>query len=51
MKILIVGDWHSELHEEAVFHGFKKLGHEPIKFAWHQYLVSKFVLKVSQNNK
>lgn len=37
MKILIAGDWHSELHEEAVFNAFKKLGHEVSKFAWHDY--------------
>lgn len=37
MKILIAGDWHSELHEEAVFNAFKTLGHEVLKFAWHDY--------------
>lgn len=37
MKILIVGDWHSELHEEAVFNAFKTLGHDVLKFAWHDY--------------
>jgi spore maturation protein CgeB len=37
VKILIVGNWHSELHEEAVFHAFKQLGHEVFKFSWHQY--------------
>lgn len=37
MKILIVGDWHSELHEEAMFRAFQELGHEPIRFAWHHY--------------
>lgn len=41
MKILIAGDWHSELHEEAVFNAFKQLGHEPFKFAWHPYFVPK----------
>lgn len=41
MKILIAGDWHSELHEEAVFNAFKQLGHEPYKFAWHLYFVPK----------
>ncbi len=40
MKILIVGDWHSELHEEAVFNALKQLGHEPFKFAWHRYFVA-----------
>lgn len=37
MKILVVGDWHSELHEQAVFKAFKSLGHEVRKFAWHDY--------------
>lgn len=37
MKILIAGDWHSELHEQAVFNAFKTLGHEVLKFAWHDY--------------
>lgn len=37
MKILIAGDWHSELHEEAMFRAFQELGHEPIRFAWHHY--------------
>jgi hypothetical protein len=39
VNILIAGDWHSELHEEAVFNAFKQLGHEPFKFAWHQCFV------------
>lgn len=37
MKILVAGDWHSELHEEAVYQAFKKLGHEVLKFGWHDY--------------
>ena len=37
MKILIAGDWHSELHEEAVYQAFQQLGHEPVRFSWHQY--------------
>ena len=37
MRILIAGDWHSELHEEAVYNAFKKLGHEVSRFAWHDY--------------
>lgn len=37
MKILIAGDWHSELHEEAVYAALLKLGHEPVRFGWHQY--------------
>lgn len=37
MRILIAGDWHSELHEEAVHGAFRQLGHEALKFSWHQY--------------
>ncbi|TAJ80676.1 MAG: hypothetical protein EPO42_03850 [Gallionellaceae bacterium] len=37
MKILVVGDWHSELHEQAVFNAFQSLGHEVSKFSWHDY--------------
>lgn len=37
MKILIAGDWHSELHEEAVLNAFKALGHEVLRFSWHEY--------------
>lgn len=41
MKILIAGDWHSELHEEAVLNAFKALGHDVLKFAWHEYFKPK----------
>lgn len=37
MKILVAGDWHSELHEEAVYHAFEALGHETYRFSWHEY--------------
>ena len=37
MKILVVGDWHSLLHEEAVFRTFDALGHDTARFSWHQY--------------
>lgn len=37
MKIVIAGNWHSELHEEPVFNAFKELGHNPIRFQWHTY--------------
>jgi hypothetical protein len=37
VKILIAGDWHSELHEESVYQAFRQLGHEPVRFAWHGY--------------
>lgn len=41
MKVLIVGDWHSGLHEEAVFHALTQLGHDPIRFGWHEYFKPK----------
>lgn len=37
MKILIVGEWKSELHEEGVCNAFKMLGHDVVKFAWHSH--------------
>ncbi len=37
MKILVAGDWHSELHEEAVTHALETLGHVVERFAWHGY--------------
>ncbi|ACH38635.1 hypothetical protein Gbem_1617 [Citrifermentans bemidjiense Bem] len=37
MRILVAGDWHSDLHEEAVYRAFAALGHEPYRFSWHQY--------------
>ena len=37
MRILVVGDWHSELHEQAVFDVLVELGHEVEAFAWHRY--------------
>lgn len=37
MKILIAGDWHSELHEEAVYRALASLGHDVLPFAWHGY--------------
>lgn len=37
MKILVAGDWHSELHEEAAAHALETLGHTVARFAWHGY--------------
>ncbi len=44
MKILIAGDWHSNLHEKPIFDSFKFLGYETFKFEWNLYF------KVSANN-
>lgn len=37
MKILVAGDWHSELHEEGVYQALTSLGHDVLRFAWHEY--------------
>lgn len=37
MRILVAGDWHSDIHETAVADAFSKLGHEVVKFAWYHY--------------
>lgn len=37
MKILIIGDWHSKIHEEALKNGFIKLGHQVVEFKWFSY--------------
>lgn len=40
MKILIAGDWHSELHEEAMYQALMSLGCKVKKFPWHNYFQS-----------
>ncbi|MBT0962320.1 CgeB family protein [Denitromonas iodatirespirans] len=37
MRVLVVGDWHSELHEEVVFRALSQLGHDVHGFKWHHY--------------
>jgi len=37
LKILVAGDWRSELHEAAIFGALQQLGHQVEKFSWHQY--------------
>jgi hypothetical protein len=37
LKVLLVGDWHSELHEQAVCDALGKLGHKVVAFPWFQY--------------
>ncbi len=41
MRILVAGDWHSELHEEVVFQAFTELGHETFCFQWHGYFTQR----------
>jgi spore maturation protein CgeB len=33
----VVGDWHSELHEETASRALRRLGHEVVRFPWHHY--------------
>ncbi|MEI6334904.1 MAG: glycosyltransferase [Methylococcaceae bacterium] len=40
MKILVVGDGHSAIHEVAVVEAFKKLGHQVEAFYWYDYFNS-----------
>ena len=39
-KILIVGSWHSKLHEEPLSLAFNDLGYQSLKFSWCNYFVS-----------
>lgn len=41
MKILVVGDGHSAIHEVAVVNAFTKLGHQVEAFYWQPYFQSK----------
>ncbi|MCR4308140.1 MAG: glycosyltransferase [Candidatus Berkelbacteria bacterium] len=40
MKILVVGDGHSAIHEVAVVDAFKKIGHQVEAFYWQAYFCS-----------
>lgn len=40
MKILVIGDGHSAIHEVAVVEAFKKLGHMVEPFYWQSYFKS-----------
>lgn len=37
MKILVAGDFHSQIHEKAFYDAFLALGHKVEKFAWSEY--------------
>ena len=37
MKILIAGDWHSKIHEQACHDALKSIGHEVHAFKWFEY--------------
>ena len=54
MKLLICGDWHSEVHEHWLKRAFLKLGHEVSEFRWAKYFDTNeqyinYVLKKLQN--
>lgn len=40
MRMLVAGDWHSDLHEEVVARSLRRLGHEVGCFKWHTYFSS-----------
>lgn len=37
MRLLVAGDWHSELHEEVAGRSLRALGHQVEEFKWHPY--------------
>ena len=47
MKILVAGDWHSQLHEEAVTQSLRGMGHEVFEFRWHTYFQTRIVRGVA----
>lgn len=40
MKFLVAGDWHSQLHEEAVAMALLRSRHDVVRFSWHEYFDS-----------
>lgn len=41
MRILVAGDWHSDLHEQEMLHSLVRLGHKVGDFKWHNYFSNK----------
>lgn len=39
MRVLVAGDWHSDLHETEVCNSFRRLGHEALEFKWFHYFL------------
>lgn len=37
MRVLLAGDWHSDLHEDEMARSLRRLGHEVSEFKWHTY--------------
>ncbi len=46
MRILVAGDWHSDLHEQEVLRSLTHLGHTVGEFKWHDY----FSFKSDESN-
>ena len=44
MRVLVAGDWHSELHERVVSDALTSLGHDVQEFKWCQYFNESFGL-------
>lgn len=40
MKVLLAGDWHSELHEKVLSEALRALGHQVVEFKWHEYFTT-----------
>lgn len=56
MKILIVGNWHSQIHEEPIYQVLKQSQYNVFKFKWNTYVetttsenIFKFISKKAQN--
>lgn len=49
MKIVVIGDWHSSIHEEALKRGFEELSHQVIAFKWCNYFEKKSFFDKVQN--
>ena len=45
MRCVIVGDWHSDLHEEVLKNAFIELNVQVVEFKWHNYFKSLNLLK------
>lgn len=41
MKIVLAGDWHSNVHERPMAMALERLGHTVVPFKWHPYLASR----------
>lgn len=51
MKVIVVGDWISDIYEKAIYDGFMECGCETYKFNIHEFFCSRKTGKVSLNNR